>query len=203
MSLHRKLEELADNRAVRIFKKPFTMLVGQLESLGCEEWGVRLEIEAEDPPWRKYVSDKEPKITHTLIVEGKHDGRVFSVQFPAQGQFLIPYTVAVVLNTRFEGTAVYRKALVGKKWEWERHPERIEELKAIPLPKINPNHNWGGYRFPLKQLMLLQPVPEEQDKTLWISFSGFEGFVVGVGPRLPKFLRAAPAIESALSEFRL
>ena len=174
-----------------------------MEKAGCADFVVDVVARPPDSFFKTFFSSPmsaEPD--QVMVVTSTSGGFLFSVTLPMTMGILGPYSIEILLDRSVDVRAVCHRALIGYRWEcFPEDPQKLEDVKALNLPGVTRDHSWGGYTSTVSMAHVIESVPEEAGKTHWVIWSGFQGFLLGVGPRVAKYLEAAPRLDDLLKRW--
>lgn len=155
---------------------------------------------------RRFLSlERADEADHWLVIDANCVGRPLRVVAPFRRGLTLPYSLEIGLKADLNCAGVLRGAILQKpRWEMTPSTAASRELAATlnqyPFPKSAWRHESGGIPILLKEGGRLAPAPGRREwPSTWTVISGFQGFVINVGPRLVKYVQAAPALESFLA----
>jgi hypothetical protein len=144
-----------------------------------------------------------------LVVECQVETRPLRVIAPFRRGLTLPYSLEMGLKARLEFSGSQRRNLLLKA-RWEMLPataasrelgSRLDQLTF--LPKIRWRHDSGGIPILLKEGARLAPAPTNETwPSTWTVFSGAQGFIFNVGPRIAKYVAAAHPLELFLEQWK-
>ena len=205
MALHSRLAQYASEEYISRFNDILKMIeLDELNKLQCREWEVGLIRVGKTTLWERFctLSNVGSQTEQIMFIRGRVTDIQFNILIPMALGYLQPYTLDIRLRAPIDGAAKCRRGFLWKKWELSPgNPDRLKQLKRLGLPAVNFDHSWGGYKYRLS--VGHQIIADEKDVgfSRWIVNSGYQGFVFGVGPRVAKYVQAAPRLESLLNEW--
>ncbi|MGI5864087.1 MAG: hypothetical protein ACOX6T_18800 [Myxococcales bacterium] len=189
----------------RVFKKVAKELSrGHAELARVEILGT---VDARSALRRFFTLEKADQADHWLVVEANAGGRPIKVVAPFRRSLTLPYTLDIGLASRLGFSGSLRRNMVLQA-RWEMRPETAEsrhlatQLNALRLPSINWRHDSGGLPIPIKEASRLTPTQDPSWPLTWTVVSGFQGFLINVGPRIQKYLAFAPKLEQFLAAWK-
>ncbi|MHC4201231.1 MAG: hypothetical protein ACYSU0_14675 [Planctomycetota bacterium] len=204
MGLHPKLKPFAAEKHIRRFNWVLKKVLKDLRPAKPVEWDVEVLRIKETSIWRRlYTTDSAGEVEQVIVVKGNGGGTRFTFANPMALGILHPYTLIIDLQAPAIGAYSMRRGLLGlgAKWHCESgEAAHLASIKALRLPGVNFNHSWGGWNFEVPVGMEIAPSEDDPSVTSWTIRSGYQGFLFGVGPRLAKYIREAPRLESLLKE---
>ena len=202
VGIHEKLTPFSSLKNVKKFSKVLVELEKDLAEVGCRDFEVELrEKEQSGSAIKRFFTlEGSGEADQWLIVQAAVDGRKIAATIPMRRGVSLPYSVEIQLNAPVGWAATYQQAFAGKKWVLEPENKNIAKgLKQIKLPDLNWVHASGGLKHKLAIGFTICGDEDEPTKSIWIIHSGYQGFLVGVGPKVAKYIQAAPSLEQFLS----
>jgi len=201
MALHPKLERYKSEKYIKRFSKTLKAVDRELQAVGRAEWVVEI-LMYEDPYMWKHIIPFIPldDIEKTvMIVQGTVGGRPFTFENPMALGLLLPYTLRITLDTKVDARYMFRRSGFGGIWSSEPgRPEHIAAIERLSLPTVRFRHSWGGGVSMIHLGHEILPDDSNPSHVSWVIRSGYQGFVFNVGPRVAKYIQAAPGLEEVL-----
>lgn len=207
MALNRKLQAFSSTPRIKLFSKLLDKIEADLKELACVDLNVDiLQEEKKGSAIKRFLSFQLSDIREPdqmMAVTGTALSRAFSVMIPFKKGGTLPYFLEVELNASPGEKLEFKKAFVGGKWVLEqKNKEKLARLNNLKLPDINWTHARGDFKF--KIVIAHQIIPDEENpsKSTWIIHSGYQGFLVNVGPKVAKYIKASQDVESFLNAWK-
>jgi IS1 family transposase len=122
----------------------------------------------------------------------------FVLTLPFRNGVTLPYALEIYLDSR----APVRASL-GAWWNrrgrWFTDPpsrKSARRLQALRLPGVGWVHASGGFKHSLQSGGAILPADTSGETNRWIVQSAYQGFLIRVGPRVVKYLRAAARLQN-------
>ena len=155
---------------------------------------------------RKFFAlEKATDADHWLAVNAQVGGRAIRFLGPFRRGLHLPYSLEIGLDVPASVTASLTRSLVLRpRWQvlpnLPENKSKAQELEALMLPAVGWRHESGGIPILLTEGGRIGNVVGERHAA-WTVFSAFQGFIFNVGPRIARYVEAAPRLEALLREW--
>jgi hypothetical protein len=196
--LHPKLKPFSGIKHARRFNSVVKMIDRDLRSVSGVHWDIEIAHVQDTSIWKRlYTTAAASDVEAVLTIRGRALEREFVFANSIGLGILHPYVLQIQLAAPFKGAFIMRRGALGLRAKWDCEPEfrqHLESLKGLRLPSVNFNHSWGHYKCEIPVGHQIAQSPESPDSIAWTISSGYQGFWRR-GPRLAKYLEAAPRLE--------
>jgi hypothetical protein len=138
-----------------------------------------------------------------LIATGIGRGFPFCLTLPFRNGVTLPYTLEIRLRSRARVRANLG-AWFTRRGRWfaePANPRSARRIRSLRLPGVGWGHASGGLKHSLQCGGLILPPDDEHPMNRWLVFSGYQGIVIGVRPRVDKYLLAASRLQALLESW--
>jgi hypothetical protein len=204
MGIHPKLSKFSKVKHIKAFSNLLKDIEKELAKVGCTDFYA--DIVSSGVPERSLMARlfrsrdyNQPE--DTLVISTKVHGCLVEIIQPLTvGGIPMPYVIRVILPVPITRRAEYRVNRWGHS-KWHCEPGDKEHLKDLEhsMPKISMVHPAGHIRYNIEIGSSLEPI--SGGKTEWMIHTGYEG-TFSISPKIQKYLKAIPTVESMLRKWR-
>lgn len=204
MAHHPRLKSLANVKHLKAFSKALKGIEKDFDTLG----GLHYEVEVSQFDSstsflrRLFVDGGLKDAVEAMVVQAEiHECLVDIVVPLSRRRVAMPYSIFIELPLPMSGLAEYRRGSFGNKWRCEpKNKSHRADLRSW-VPKVKMTHQHGNLAYLIQIGHSLESI--DDDKTLWLVESGYEGsmFSGGYRPKVLKFLEAIPKVKEMLAKW--
>lgn len=203
------LEGFRHEPGIRSYRRALKSIRRELERLSALGVAVDLLVKKDGRSAlrRFFTLEKANEADHTLIVEAVVRDRRVRVVAPFRRGLTLPYALEIELRTPVDFVASLRRnALFASKWEFSpnlpRYYPNPAALLKLKLPDVGWRHDSGGIPILVSEGGRIAPSTQKDWPSAWTIYSAYQGFLFNVGPRLVKYLEAAPRVEALVTQWQ-
>ncbi len=208
MAVPAELRDHAAEPGIGAFSRTLRCIHGDLGKVASKVSSVELlRKDDQRSALRKFFAlEKAADADHWLAVNAVVLEREVRILAPFRRGLSLPYSVEIALNAPLSVIATYRRGLILRA-EWIVEPDTLanrakpKQLVALRLPEVGWRHDSGGIPIALAEGGRIGVSAGGQRRVTWTVHSAYQGFLFNVGPRIVKYVQAAPRLEALLSEW--
>ena len=206
MSTPDALEKFRSEPGIRSYRRCLKKVIKELQKLNAV--GITVDLLSKEDSRsalrRAFSLEKANDADHSLIVEGLVLDRLVRVTAPFRRGLALPYSVEIGLRSKVDFQVTLRRnILLASKWEFSpnlpKYFHRPAELATLKLPDVGWRHDSGGIPIGVPEGGRIAPSTRKDLPSTWTVFSAYQGFLFNVGPRIAKYVEAAPRLDALLA----
>jgi hypothetical protein len=208
MDLVSQLARHKDRPGFRAYKRTLVQIERELSQGGAFDAEVSLiaKQDTRSALRRFFTLESASEPDHSLFVTTQCDMRPIRIVAPFRRGVPLPYAVEIRLRTKIDFVATFRQGFVRETWHSSpltvENRDRALQINRLGLPNVGFRHVVGGIPIWLNEGgRICGEAGDGMWPTVWAVHSAYQGFVFNVGPRVAKYISAAPELDRLLESW--